>query len=45
MQYEAPTITELGAIVDMTRADSWALAFDGLLFHGNTSSGGGRHGS
>jgi hypothetical protein len=31
--YETPTITELGTVEEFTRADRWALAFDGVLLH------------
>ena len=41
MTYETPTITDLGSVADFTRADTWALRFDGLLFHGPQPSGGG----
>jgi hypothetical protein len=35
MNYETPTITELGSVADFTRADRFAFAFDGFLFHGS----------
>ena len=40
MNYETPTITELGSVADFTRNDRWALDFDGLLFHGEVRHGG-----
>lgn len=33
--YDTPTITELGSIADFTRADSFAVAFDGKFLRGN----------
>jgi hypothetical protein len=33
MTYETPTISELGAVADFTRADSLALDYDGAAFH------------
>lgn len=41
MTYETPTITDLGSVADFTRADRWALRFDGMFFHGPQPSGGG----
>ena len=42
MSYETPSITELGTVAEFTRADEFALDFDGAFFRGNsTSSGGG----
>ena len=41
MNYETPTITDLGSVADFTRADSFAVRFDGLLFHGNKPKPGG----
>jgi hypothetical protein len=41
MTYETPTITDLGSVADFTRADSWAVRFDGLLFHGSKPNPGG----
>jgi hypothetical protein len=41
MNYETPTITELGSVADFTRADRFAFAFDGFLFHGSDHNGGG----
>ncbi len=41
MTYETPTITDLGSVADFTRADRWALRFDGMLFHGPPKPGGG----
>lgn len=41
MTYETPTITELGSVADFTRADSFALHFDGWLSLGPRGSGGG----
>jgi hypothetical protein len=36
--YETPTITELGTVEEFTRADRWALSFDGVLLHKGNSS-------
>ncbi len=33
--YQTPAIIELGSVADFTRADSFALAFDGRIFRGN----------
>ena len=41
MNYETPTITELGSVADFTRNDVWALDFDGWLFHGEKPRRGG----
>jgi hypothetical protein len=38
--YETPAITELGSVADFTRADRFAFAFDGFLFHGSDHEGG-----
>ncbi len=38
MIYEPPTITELGSIADFTRADSFALDYDGRLLRGDHHS-------
>jgi hypothetical protein len=35
MTYETPSIIELGSVTDFTRADSFAIAFDGKLLRGN----------
>jgi hypothetical protein len=30
MNYEAPTITELGTVAEFTRGDKFAIKFDGM---------------
>jgi hypothetical protein len=35
MTYETPAITELGSVADFTRADSFAIDFDGRLLRGD----------
>lgn len=41
MAYEAPSITELGSIAEMTRADKLAFDFDGKIFRGDKPGSGG----
>ncbi|MPZ64378.1 MAG: lasso RiPP family leader peptide-containing protein [Pseudonocardiaceae bacterium] len=33
--YEAPEITLLGSVTELTQQDSFALSFDGALFRGD----------
>ncbi|HSB85443.1 MAG TPA: lasso RiPP family leader peptide-containing protein [Ilumatobacteraceae bacterium] len=35
MTYESPRVTELGSVADFTRADRWALDWDGRFLHAN----------
>jgi hypothetical protein len=38
--YEAPSITELGTVAEFTRADQFAIDFDGAFFRGDKGGGG-----
>jgi hypothetical protein len=38
MTYETPVISELGSVADFTRADSFAIAFDGRFLRGDDPS-------
>lgn len=40
-EYEAPMITEIGSIADLTRGDSLNWDFDGMIFHSDSKGGGG----
>lgn len=40
MNYETPSITELGSVADFTRNDVIAFDWDGMFFHGEKPRGG-----